>query len=52
MQVFDRRLHRQFWRGEVLLTRTINGGLDNMSYGLGNFTVLVLCCELKLFWLG
>ena len=38
MQVFDMRLHRQFWRGEVLLTRTINGGLDNMSYGLGNFT--------------
>ena len=34
----DRRLHRQFWRGEVLLTRTINGGLDNMPYGLGNFT--------------
>ena len=27
-----------FGRGEVLLTRTINGGLDNMSYGLGNFT--------------
>ena len=25
-----------FGRGEVLLTRTINGGLDNMSYGLGN----------------
>ena len=40
MQVCDRRLHRQFWRGEVLLTRTINGGLDNMSHGLGlgNFT--------------
>ena len=37
MQVFDRRLHRQFWRGEVLLMRTINGDLDNMSYG-GNFT--------------
>ena len=32
MQVFDRRLHRHFGRGEVLLTRTINGGLDNMSY--------------------
>ena len=52
MQVFDRRLHRQFWRGEVLLTRTINGGLDNMPYhGLGNFTWYFvkdcLCCELK-----
>ena len=56
MQVFDRRLHRQFWRGEVLLTRTINGGLDNMPYGLGNFTWTLilcqrlskcLCCELK-----
>ena len=40
MQVFDRRLHRQFWRGEVLLTRTINGGIDNMPNGLGNFTCL------------
>ena len=27
-----------FGGGELLLTRTINGGLDNMSYGLGNFT--------------
>ena len=27
-----------FGGGEVLLNRTINGGLDNMSYGLGNFT--------------
>ena len=36
--IYDRRLHRQFWRGEVLLTRTINGDLDNMPYGLGNFT--------------
>ena len=52
--IHHRRLHRQFWRGEVL-TRTINGGLDNMPYGLGNFTWSwtwyfvkdCLCCELK-----
>ena len=46
--MFDRRLHRQFWRGEVLLTGTINGGLDNMSYELATWQLhLVLCCELK-----
>ena len=28
-----------FGRGEVLLTRTINGGLDNMSYGLSALNI-------------